>query len=113
MQTISLDNFADMTQPEKAYVGYMSHAVPGDCGTRLENVYASTQDLEELVEQARQAVIEVAELVESSAPDERVNTVTLDLPCTFFMLHTQRSVLSSLRTVYSVFEDQHILKLHK
>lgn len=82
--------FPDLTQPTTAYVPYASNLAPEDCVARLDGVYAGTYDLNDLINLARHAVVEAAEKLESQTPGRRIDTMVLELPCTFFMLRTAR-----------------------
>jgi len=49
-------------------------------------------DMSELVGRARDAIIERIRAIKEARPAEEISTIYLSLPCSFFMLKTQRLV---------------------
>ena len=90
MQTPALEPFPDLTQPEIAYARYQQPGIDPSSIATLGSVYLQHLDMSELVNRARQAVIERAGELLRKDPGVRVEYIVLDLPCTFFMLKTLR-----------------------
>jgi hypothetical protein len=66
--------------------------------TRMEDIYLRNLDMPELIEKARLAVVSHATKLLQDNPDQEIDYIVLDLPCTFFMLRS----LSNLRVVTEV-----------
>lgn len=88
-QSQALEPFPDLTQPQSAFVQF-PHGGQGEAlSVDMGNVYMRIADIEELIDAVRHTVVSTVE--EAMRQDNKpVETVVLNLPCTFFMLRTLR-----------------------
>lgn len=90
LQAQALEPFPDLTEPDSAFVAHLHPGVDERCSAKISGVYLQHLEMDELVERARRAVIGRAEELLQLEPDTTIDAMVLDLPCTFFMLRSER-----------------------
>ena len=90
LQAQALEPFPDLTAPDSAFVGHLHPGVDERCSAKISGVYLQHLEMGELVERARRAVVSRAEELLQLEPDMTIDAMVLDLPCTFFMLRSER-----------------------